>query len=146
MSEPANFQDWIGVVEVIDRYAEMVDGRDWSLAEKIFTQDAVGDYRAGPITGRAEIVAYIRKHLGGCGPTQHLLGNYRIEVEADRATAVTYARMFHMGAGPRADLEPYEGFGEYSDVLVRTPDGWRISRRKLTVRMSRGDRSVLQPG
>ncbi len=142
----AGHEHHIGVLQILNRYAEMVDSRQWSLADKIFTEDAIGRYSDGEVSGRDELIASIRARLGGCGPTQHLLGNYMIEVTRDQAVTSCSARIFHMGAGAREKLGPYESFGDYRDILVRTPSGWRIKERRLTIRMRRGDRSVLQPG
>ena len=144
MADRMSFEDWSAILAVLNRYAEMVDTRSWQLAEQVFTDDATGAYGGENIVGGpGALVAFFRSRLDGCGPTQHLLGNYSIGVHGDEAQARCSARMHHQGAGERAGLEPYEAFGDYEDLLVRTADGWRIRRRSLTIRMSRGDPAVL---
>jgi hypothetical protein len=62
--------------DVLNRYGEAADRRDWPLYDQVFTSDATADYGMSKLTGRQAIVNLIRKSLGGCGPTQHLLGNH----------------------------------------------------------------------
>ncbi|OLT10375.1 DUF4440 domain-containing protein [Actinomadura sp. CNU-125] len=130
--------------QIIERLAELaaaLDRRDWDAVGAMFVPSATG-YRR---TGRDEIVATVRGHLGGCGPSQHLLGNHRVEVRGDEARSLTYARVYHRGKGTAEGLA-YECFGEYEDRWTRTPDGWRITSRVFTISFDLGDFAVLQPG
>lgn len=105
--------------------------------------DASADYGTGPLTGRHDIVRSITDLLGGCGPSQHLLGNYQVLVNGDAARSTCRIRVFHVGAGPKAALEPFECFGEYRDLLVRSAAGWRITHRQMVTTILRGDYAVL---
>ncbi|WP_342661099.1 Uncharacterized protein Rruber_02119 [Rhodococcus ruber] len=130
--------------QIVERLAELasaLDRRDWAGLGAAFTDSATG-YGAA---GRDGIVAVVRAHLGGCGPSQHLLGNHRIEVDGDRARSLTYARVHHVGAGPAVGAS-YECFGEYDDRWVRTRDGWRLTSRTFTISHDLGDFGVLRPG
>jgi hypothetical protein len=111
------------------------------MLEDVFTVDACA-YGAN---GRDAVVAFVRRFLGGCGPSQHLLGNHTVEVEGDTARSVCKARVFHVGAGDKS-RQSYECFGNYVDDLVRTERGWRIAKREFEVTIALGDTSVLQPG
>ncbi|NLU84703.1 nuclear transport factor 2 family protein [Rhodococcus sp. HNM0569] len=128
------------VIEQLAHLASALDRRDWDALGAAFTEDASG-YGA---TGRDRIVARVRAHLGGCGPSQHLLGNHRVEIDGDHARSLTYARVHHVGAA--GDGAFYECFGEYDDRWTRTPDGWRVTSRTFTVSHDLGDFAVLQPG
>jgi 3-phenylpropionate/cinnamic acid dioxygenase small subunit len=132
------------IVAVQNRYAEACDTRNFDLFESVFTEDALTEYVTQERMGRAERIASIRSHLGGCGPTQHLLGNYDVEVDGDEARASCYVAATHVGK-ERPDLT-YDMFGIYRDRLVRTPQGWRIAHRSLEIFHERGTREVLQPG
>ncbi|WP_310742114.1 nuclear transport factor 2 family protein [Microbispora sp. H13382] len=129
------------IVERLARLAAALDRRDWDAIAGIFTPDATGYRRKG----RTEIVATIRAHLGGCGPSQHLLGNHRVEIDGDRARSLTYARVYHQGAGAY-EGRFYECFGEYEDHWQRTSEGWMLASRVFGMTMSTGDFGVLQPG
>ncbi|MDA3629351.1 nuclear transport factor 2 family protein [Saccharopolyspora oryzae] len=141
-------QDRNAVTDVVNRYAYALDTRQWSSLDEVFAADAVARYgspEASPLHGREEIVASIRSHLDGCGPSQHLLGNHLVEISGDTATAICKARVFHYGAGTRSELPPYECFGVYRDHLRREPAGWRITDRTFDVHLAIGDIEVLQP-
>jgi SnoaL-like domain len=129
------------ILERLADVAAALDSRDWAALGAAFTPDARG-YSA---LGREAIVARVRAHLGGCGPSQHLLGNLRVTVDGDTATSLTYARVHHVGIGERADAF-YECLGEYRDTWTRTPEGWLLTERSFAVTIELGDRSVLQPG
>lgn len=148
MGNSTSSTDRDAIVEAVNRYAYGLDGRDWKLLDQVFTEDAVARY-GGPdgalLDGRAAIVASIRAHLDGCGPTQHLLGNHIVTVEGDEAIAHCKARVYHQGAGTRAELTPYECFGVYEDRLKRTPEGWRIAERHFNVHHQVGDFAILRP-
>ncbi|MBE1534677.1 nuclear transport factor 2 family protein [Actinomadura algeriensis] len=130
--------------QIVERLADLaaaLDRRDWDAVGAMFVPSATG-YRR---TGRDEIVATVRAHLGGCGPSQHLLGNHRVEIHGDEARSLTYARVHHQGKGT-AEGRAYECFGEYEDRWTRTPAGWRITSRAFTISYDLGDFAVLQPG
>jgi hypothetical protein len=134
------------ITDTVVRYAFALDRRDWALLDQVFAEEAVAHYRTGTFHGRYAILAMIRSHLGGCGPSQHLLGNHWVEVDGDRATSTCSVRALHLGAGSRADLTPFEVCGTYRDVLCAYADGWRIVERWAEWTISRGDWDVLQPG
>ena len=136
--------DRAAVIDTVNRYATALDSRDWALLDEVFTPDAVGDFGRGLLTGREAVRDLVRRMLGGCGPTQHLLANHRVELDGDAARCVCQVRAFHAGAGAGGGGS-YEIFGEYRDRLVRTPDGWRIARRELSVHHEIGTRDVLGP-
>lgn len=132
------------VLEPVNGYADGCDRRDWSIFDRVFTDDAIGDYGTHQCEGRDQIVAMIQSMLGGCGPTQHLLGNPSVQIEGDTATSRCRIRASHVGSDDQAAT--FEVWGTYLDDLVRTTDGWRIRRRRMVVDHQFGDRSVLGPG
>ncbi|MFN3338592.1 MAG: nuclear transport factor 2 family protein [Dietzia sp.] len=134
--------------QILERLADVataLDSRDWDGLGALFTDSATG-YGA---SGREAIIAIVRQHLGGCGPSQHLLGNHRVHLaldgDEDRAGTLTYARVLHIGTGDQSGLT-YECFGEYSDLWTRTPEGWRIDSRRFRIDFDRGEFRTLQPG
>lgn len=130
------------IVAALHRFAWILDHREWDRVGEVLAPDAT----AYGETGIAAVIDNsLRKHLGGCGPSQHLLGNHRIEIDGDRATSITYARVYHQGRGERS-TRAWECMGEYHDTWTRTGEGWRISTRELDVTIAVGDASVLQPG
>lgn len=135
-------QDEREIVAALKRFASILDHREWDRVGEVLAPDvtAYGE------TGSAAVIENsLRRHLGGCGPSQHLLGNYQVEVDGNRATSRTYARVYHQGLGERSDRW-WECMGEYHDTWTRTAQGWRMSSREFVVTIAMGDSSVLQPG
>ena len=129
---------------VLCRYARLCDERDWSLMSDVFSVDARAEYGGWPLRDRAAILAMLCKHLGGCGPTQHLLGNLQLEVTDGKVNSRISVRAAHRGS---AELESlyYEAIGEYHDQWVHTAAGWRIAFRQMHLLLETGSRAVLRP-
>ncbi|MFD7291957.1 nuclear transport factor 2 family protein [Streptomyces sp. NPDC059897] len=128
------------IAEALARLASALDTRDWAGVGAAFTTDATG-YGA---SGVRNILAVVRNHLGGCGPTQHLLGNHRVTVDGDHARSLTYARVYHQGAGPWTG-HFFECCGEYDDRWVRSEGQWLLCARKFNMTIQLGDFGVLRP-
>ena len=123
-------EDRLAIRDVLEAYAFGLDERDFAAVQGAFTDDAALDYTAlGGWSGTpAEVIPRIEETLKTFPVCQHHLTNCRIRVSGDTATANTYlwnplameggANMLFVGA-------------RYDDELVRTDDGWRISRRTL---------------
>ena len=86
-AESAESADRHAVIDVLNRYAEALDHRDWELLDEVFLADATADYGAGALEGRDAIVGSITDLLGGCGPSQHLLGNFQV-LDAKRGKTI----------------------------------------------------------
>lgn len=138
-------EDRFEIIAALDRYAEVLDTREWPGLAGIFTPDAAMDFGAWRASGLDAITTNIRSYLDGCGPSQHLLGNYRIELAGDLARTRCYVRVMHFGKGEH-EGKTYEMWGEYSDEFTRTPAGWRSRLRGARVMMEQGDIGLLGPG
>jgi hypothetical protein len=96
---------------------------------QVYTPDATWRMGATEQTGADEIVAAAatRRATGTSGPgtaTRHLVVPLQIEVAGNRARAVSY---FAFLSGTVIATT-----GAYRDELIRTEQGWRISRRDIT--------------
>lgn len=130
------------IIDALNTLAYVFDHREWHRVGEVMTADVQAYGHQGL---QSVVDDNLRRHLGGCGPSQHLLGNYQVSVDGDVATSITKARVFHQGLGERADRS-FECFGEYHDRWHRTPDGWRMTYRRFDVDITLGDWDVLQPG
>lgn len=128
------------------RYAHLCDRRDWAAMDDVFAPDATADYGGWPLADPARILRMLQRHLGGCGPTQHLLGNLLCDEGSDGLPSTCIAiRACHQGAGPRS-ADRYECIGEYHDEWRWVEGrGWRIARRRMVVHFEIGDRGILEP-
>jgi 3-phenylpropionate/cinnamic acid dioxygenase small subunit len=128
MGEPSlrEIADRLEIAEVLDRYAEVIDGKEWDRLGEVFSADAVLDYQAsgGPRGSVAEVLEWLSYVLSPFS-SQHLMTNKAIRLDGDTATSRTtyFNPMRHTG-----DQVFFVG-GNYEDRLVRTPDGWRIQER-----------------
>jgi 3-phenylpropionate/cinnamic acid dioxygenase small subunit len=112
------------------RYATGIDRRDWPLLAACFTTDARSDYGAfGQFdTGKA-LVDFMDAAHRDVGPTLHRMSNFAITGDGDRATARSYVDALLLPKDEGG--ETHRGIGFYDDDLVKTSDGWRISRRRF---------------
>ena len=133
MSEREDRQD---IAAVLVRYATGIDRRDWPLFRTVFTDDCELDYAVviGTWKGVDAVTDFMEKTHELAGHTLHRLSNQVIEVDGDKAVARTYVDALIMVGDEGAGVN---GVGFYDDEIVRTPDGWRIARRRFTnVRVS----------
>ncbi|UQA57275.1 nuclear transport factor 2 family protein [Polyangium aurulentum] len=145
-SDIQRLRDRAEIEELTYCYAEATDaiGRGQvevgrALYQKCFTKDAViGVYfptddpngppglSSGP-SAWADIVDDVFTTSGYLA-TQHLMGNVRIDIQGKTATMSTYLNATHV-------IDPVGAIdlanGTYEDVVVRTPQGWKIAQRTL---------------
>ena len=124
-------QDRAEIEELMYRYAEMVDQRDWKQMDRIFAIEATIDYTStGGVVGPfRETLAWLDRALESWPVNLHIVTNLVIELEGDRARTRCY---FHAPMGrnvPDGEQLIITNAGRYEDVLARTADGWRIVER-----------------
>jgi ketosteroid isomerase-like protein len=124
------------------QYAQAIDSGAYDDLDQIFTGDAVGDYdRAGLVEGVDAIKQLCRQALEPLTAAQHLNANHLAEVDGDTATASCYLTV-HLYRENTPGGDHLRMGGRYDDQLVRTDDGWRIKKRKLTLLWSDGNPDV----
>jgi 3-phenylpropionate/cinnamic acid dioxygenase small subunit len=124
-------QDRIEIEELLARYAEMVDFRQWNKMDSVFALEATIDYTSaggqkGPFR---ETLAWLDRALESWPINLHVVSNIQIEFNGDTAESRCY---YHAPMGRNApDGGQYviNNGGRYLDKLVRTADGWRIVER-----------------
>ncbi len=117
------------IVDLTIRYATAIDSRQYELLSTVFTADADLDYgEVGHWTGAAEITEFMDLAHKGAANTMHRMSNQVVAVDRDAATARTYVDALILGP----EGSGVNAIGYYDDEVVRTPDGWRISKRTFT--------------
>lgn len=133
-------EDRLDITELLVRYAEIIDEREFSRAGEVFTDDAsydVSDFGMGIVHGHSAIAELWRG--SDSHPLAHHVTNVEIlddEAAADEAgesapgecSTRVRSRIIGVGAGGRV------GSASYHDVVVRSPAGWRIASRVVTLR------------
>ncbi|TCC01968.1 nuclear transport factor 2 family protein [Kribbella soli] len=119
--------DRIAITDLINLHGHLVDSGE--RHDRLFTPDVeydVSDLGGGVIAGRAALWD-AGLALGENNPVGHHVTNIVLtEVGPDEVTARSKA-IGIMADGTCASLV-------YEDVVVRTPDGWLIRRRKVIPR------------
>ncbi len=135
------------ITELLIAYTVALDGKNWSGLDEVFHPDITVDY-AGMfrLEGRERAVEMIRSMLETCGPTQHMISNYRIELDGNRARSRCYVCAIHSGRGLINRFMHFTMHGEYRDELLRTEQGWRVTRRELHVSHRRGTMLAMGSG
>jgi hypothetical protein len=134
--------------DIRTQWGEALDNKNWAQFESLFTDEIDTDFTAWGIPPQVIPKAYFvgmfsqksfrRAEL----ITQHLYTNFRISIEKDTATSVCnfigqhYIPNFEGG-------EEYCLRGEYTDGLVRTPEGWKINKLKLRQFFATGNAALL---
>ena len=118
------------ITEMLNRYANAIDQGLWDVLDTIFTPDAPIDYTAmgGVALPFPEMKAWLQKTIAGVPGRMHLLSNIMVTLNADGSASSTAYLFNAMAFSP--EMTMLIG-GKYCDDLVKTPEGWRISKRRL---------------
>jgi SnoaL-like domain len=133
------------IIQLINLYGFAMDTQRWDLFDRIFASDVDADYGA---TSHWTDLASFKRDFGSFhevfDATQHVMTNHLVTVKGDTAHSHTYGswRLIRHAAG---DPPVWDGTGWYDDTWVRTPQGWRISRRKCGVVYWTGNPRVQTP-
>ena len=125
-------QDEKAIREVVIRYGEYLDARDYAGYASLFASDGVWTGGFGSATGPAAIQEMLEKNLGK--PEQgfvnkanfHLMTTVVVDVEGD--TAKARSRYTFFTASP--DNRPTVALaGRYVDEFIREHGMWKIKKR-----------------
>lgn len=135
--------------DVVIRYALGMDLQDWELFRSCLTDEVEADYSEA--TGQPaammrvqDFVAFVRGILSTNGlRTQTLSTNHATTVEGDSATCNSYYIAQHYLPNADGSGRVFNVHGWYTDTLVRTAQGWKICKVKVTVRWATGNPKIL---
>lgn len=131
MIRPVCADDERSIIAVLLRYATALDTRDWGLFRSCFAEDLEADYGSfGRWRGPREITDFMREAHAQIGPTLYRLTNFTVENDCGQVRARSYVDALMMPATAGGPV--HRGIGWYDDRMVRTSDGWKISRRSFT--------------
>ncbi|MEU1984544.1 nuclear transport factor 2 family protein [Nocardia sp. NPDC019395] len=128
------------IIELMSRYADIADLKEFTeLPLRVFTDPVTLDFEsvAGipPMTTPLDDYRQIlRVGFTSYTATHHAITGHIVDIDGDSATIHAHVRAEHWvpqevaGDGPNRWLV----VGFYDNAAVRTADGWRLSRVKLT--------------
>jgi hypothetical protein len=131
MLSQQEISDRLEIQDLLYRYAELIDGKDFDGLRDVFHEDAHVDYSAfgGSVGDREETIAFLKKAMPLFPNTQHLNANLQIRVDGDtgagRVMCLNPQEMNLPGGGTQVFLLGLW----YVDEYRRTDAGWRIYRR-----------------
>jgi SnoaL-like domain len=125
--------DRFEIQQLLIDYSTAIDHKRFDDLDRVFTPDAYIDYRVtGGIDGRfPEVKAWLKEVLPNFPAYYHMLGNIDVRISYDPAgdTAVSRAICFNpMVFNVEEKQILFVGIW-YVDEFVRTPEGWRMSKR-----------------
>ena len=126
-------QDRQAIAETLTNYCRYVDRNDpAALSNEVFAEDGCFELGAKyAVIGAENLRRMFARTLCVFSATSHHVSNIVIRMTgADTAESTAYVYAWHRNAadGKRIDL-----WGRYHDQHRRTPAGWRIQVRRLTV-------------
>lgn len=120
-------QDRLEITDVIYRYAASIDRFDFDRVRSTVADDIVAQFGNEEVMhGGDTFVAWIEESTKDCIWQHHLLSVYSVDIDGDHAKALVYHTSYQM-FGERPDVVGML-VARYHDELVRTDQGWRISK------------------
>jgi SnoaL-like domain len=116
-------EDRLAISELRARYCHYLDDGRWTDLVNLFTPDAYF-HGHGLAQGHEEMLRYFSNDKGGIEAAWHRVLTEMTDLDGDRATGLS-----HWDCPAVVDGVPTLMAGRYHDEYVRTPEGWRISRR-----------------
>jgi 3-phenylpropionate/cinnamic acid dioxygenase small subunit len=130
---PQQTSDLLEIQQLIYRYAWLIDTRDFGALATVFAPGAEVHYNVfgGVKQTWPEIESFLRMGLSLHRVTQHQMSNPLVDLDGDRATARSYGNLVHVQELLDGKPSYVVQHAIYHDVLVRRPEGWRITSRRL---------------
>ena len=116
--------DRMEIQDLLVRYCYAVDHRDFDDLANVFTADAIIDYSVYRVIDSSVLA----RRMPMFASFQHMISTSRIESDGDTAKVKTICHnpmVMPMGE----ELIVFTCGLWYVDEMVRTADGWRISKR-----------------
>jgi hypothetical protein len=121
--------DRLEIEDVLVRYCNAVDDREWNVYRGLFTHDAVIDDRVtgGLQSGVEEHIQYLKRALSKVVLSQHAISTIRIDVTSSSASVRAHCSCpMVVDVGESKTHVFFQGLW-YRNTLVRTREGWKIS-------------------
>ena len=129
--------------DLMARYYQAVDRRDFDAVDACFTEDAVVDFMGNIRSGRTDIREYI-SGVARYAVTTHFMGNHLAEITEDSADVETYAIAHHRDDG--TDVPQYVMIAlRYVDRMVRQNGSWVVVNRVMVEDWRRNDQALPLP-
>jgi 3-phenylpropionate/cinnamic acid dioxygenase small subunit len=124
--------DIVMIEQLLHKYGHLVDAKAYDRFDEIFTADCVVDHTPVHAPKVCHGLADVREYFDGANhPAAHHVSNIWVEIEDGRHRV----RSKFFAPFTRESHSPKRWYGgDYDDIVVRTPAGWRIAHRVCTPR------------
>lgn len=132
MAQTNEFEDRVAIRELIDRWSDAVNERDWKALATCFTDDGewnVGQPFSFDLKGNDAIVQSVSTEVEKQSFVIQTGHSVVIQVHGDTATARSTMHEFMRNS----EGVGMQMWGTYYDDLLRTVAGWRFKRREFRV-------------
>lgn len=142
----AAIEDRLAVIDLMSAYTAGIDSRDWDSWRALFTDPLTWDFESAGLGPAYETTPKAHADFMASGfasfiATHHAATNHRVTLDGDRARIQAHIHAEHWVApelvAPKDNCWLVTGF--YDDQAVRTPEGWRLARVRLTINYQQGD-------
>jgi SnoaL-like domain len=129
--------------ELVDlrlKFAQGVDEKNYDLVENTLTDEVLVDYSdlgvPPTMMTKRQVVELLKGSIKEGLKTQHYLSNFDFEIgeESAKGTVYVFARHYLPSTGDAFDLN-----ARYIDGFVKTENGWKINKYKLSISWAVGN-------
>jgi hypothetical protein len=140
--------DRTAISELLFSFARALDTRDFRTYVDNYADGAVLELPDPVSPGstiilrKEQMLESVPKSIGRYRATHHISANHQITVAGDRANSVSYLQAVHVREEP---TDHWSAGGWYECEYVRTPQGWKFSRVKLSAVWLSGTPGPIRP-
>jgi 3-phenylpropionate/cinnamic acid dioxygenase small subunit len=127
--------DRLALQELVHLYGHLVDDQAWHDLDRVFTSDVLYDATDFSMPVTRSLADLVAEWTSEEGLKRHPLAHHTTNLvltEDDDGTVRLRSKGIGVGASGRV------GSVVYDDVAVRTPVGWRLASRRVTLRRAEG--------
>ncbi|NQX12423.1 nuclear transport factor 2 family protein [Microbacteriaceae bacterium VKM Ac-2855] len=125
--------DRLDIIGVLARHAYAFDHGDAELLRSTVTPDARIDSLVDPLHPPLTVDELLALEIAPSTTHEHVLRNALVTVSTDAATVVGELGLVALELQPEGRAERRQRDATVVDTLVRSADGWRLSRRHLSL-------------
>lgn len=136
--------DRIEIIETANKIAILSDRRDWEAVKDCFTEQVEFDYTSlnggepTTIAAATQVQQWAEFFTSTFKNTQHLIGSHVVTISGNTASAIAHFQAHHTYLD--ANKSSWLLAGTYDYEFVRSANGWKVQRMKMTVLWEMGDR------
>jgi 3-phenylpropionate/cinnamic acid dioxygenase small subunit len=134
MLSQQELSDRFEIQDLVFRYAQLIDSRDFEALRDVFTADVHVDYSAmgGGVGDLEQTISFLQAAVTAelFPNTQHLNANVQVTLDGDRASGRVMCFNPMVMAMPDGSTQTFFLGLWYVDEYRRESEGWRIARRE----------------